>query len=436
MSNEAIYALVILAVVAAILINWRLNINLGIPCLVFAYVIGCIIIGMQPKTVVGFTPVNIVFQLAALTFFFSFPHQNGTLEVIANKVLYTFRNRAWFLPFALLFIGVLLGIIGAPNPMISIVIGVLGFRLCKKCNIHPVMISVVAALNGFGSNVLWTQAGTIISTTIAGLGYDQATAEAYAWKYFLLSAITFMIVVLIFYFITKGYKAKAPENMEKPAPFNATQRKTLAIVVIVVGLVILSNVLGVFVKSDAVATFKSFCDIQMLCVVGGFACILLKLGNMKEAIGKGIPWNTIIMISGIVVLLGVAQEAGVVEWLGGQISDSVPVLVIPAFFALITGLLSFFAGGITAIFPMLAPLVPAIAEMTGIPASTLFCCTAIGGNLTTISPFSTGGATVLSTCPYEEDQPKIFRGQLACAFTGLGVAIVLSLVGFFNLIPI
>ena len=79
---------------------------------------------------------------------------------------------------------------------------------------------------------------------------------------------------------------------------------------------------------------------------------------------------------------------------------------------------------------------PAIAEMTGIPASTLFCCTAIGGNLTTVSPFSTGGATVLSTCPYEEDQVPVFRGQLVTAFVGLGVALVLALLGFYNLIPI
>lgn len=436
MSNEAIYGLVLAAVIVAILINWRLKINLGLVCLVFAYLIGCIVMGMKAKTVVSFTPVSIVFQLAALTFFFSFPHQNGTLEAIANKLMYRFRHRAWSLPLVLLFIGVLLGIIGAPNPMISIVLGVLGFRLCKKCNINPILIAVIAALNGFGSNVLWTQAGTIISTTIAGLGYEQSTADAYAWKYFLLSAITFMIVVLIFYFVLKGYKAKAPDDMEKPAPFTDVQKKTLLIVLIIVGLVIVSNVLGVFFKGPVVTAFKGYCDIQMLCVVGGVVCILLNLGSAREAIGKGIPWNTIIMITGIVVLLGVAQEAGVVDWLGSQVSDSVPVVLIPAFLVLITGLLSFFAGGITAIFPMIAPLVPAIAEMTGIPASTLFSCTAIGGNLTTVSPFSTGGATVLSTCPYEEDQVRVFRGQLVTAFVGLGVAIVLALLGFYNLIPI
>lgn len=436
MSNEAIYGLVLAAVIIAILINWRLKINLGLVCLVFAYIIGCIVMGIRARDVVNYTPVSIVFQLAALTFFFSFPHQNGTLEAIANKLMYRFRKQAWSLPLVLLFIGVLLGIIGAPNPMISIVIGVLGFRLCKKCNINPILIAVVAALNGFGSNVLWTQAGSIISTTIADLGYEQSTADAYAWKYFLLSAITFMIIVLIFYFLLKGYKAKAPEGMEKPAPFTAVQKKTLAIVLIVVGLVVISNVLGVFIKTPVMNTFKGWCDIQMLCIVGGVACILLKLGDAREAIGKGIPWNTIIMITGIVVLLGVAKEAGVVDWLGGLVSNSVPVFLIPAFLALITGLLSFFAGGITAIFPMIAPLVPAIAEMTGIPASTLFCCTAIGGNLTTVSPFSTGGATVLSTCPYEEDQQKVFNGQLVVAIVGLVVAILLALVGFFNIIPI
>ena len=111
MSNEAIYGLVLAAVIVAILINWKLKINLGLVCLVFAYVIGCIVMGMKGKTVVSFTPVSIVFQLAALTFFFSFPHQNGTLEAIANKLMYRFRNHAWSMPLVLLFIGVLLGVI-------------------------------------------------------------------------------------------------------------------------------------------------------------------------------------------------------------------------------------------------------------------------------------------------------------------------------------
>ena len=80
MSNEAIYGLVLAAVIIAILINWRLKINLGLVCLVFAYIIGCIVMGIRARDVVNYTPVSIVFQLAALTFFFSFPHQNGTLE--------------------------------------------------------------------------------------------------------------------------------------------------------------------------------------------------------------------------------------------------------------------------------------------------------------------------------------------------------------------
>ena len=162
--------------------------------------------------------------------------------------------------------------------------------------------------------------------------------------------------------------------------------------------------------------------------------ILLKLGDERTAITKGVPWNTIIMITGITVLLGVAQAAGVTDWLGGLVSDSVSPVLIPPFLALITGVLSFFAGGITAVFPMIAPIVPAIAAGAGLSDSTLFCCTAIGGNLTTISPFSTGGATILSVAP-EEEQVLLFRGQLLVALVGLGISMLLAFVGFYGIIP-
>jgi len=434
LENTVIYGLVVAAVIIAILMNWRLKINLGLVCVVFAYIIGCIIMNMKASAVVAMTPVKIVFQLAAITMFFSFPHQNGTLEALANHILYRCRKAAWSLPLALLLIGAVLGIMGAPNPMISIVIGVLGFQLYKKCHIHPLLICIAAALNGFGSNVLWTQSGTIISNTIAELGYEQSAADAIAWKYFALSAITFIIIALVFYFALRGYRAKAPENMQKPEPLTPVQVKSMIIIFVIVLLVIVSNILGSFVKTSAVTAFKGYCDIQMLCLLGSLACILLKLGDERTAITKGVPWNTIIMITGITVLLGVAQAAGVTDWLGGLVSDSVSPVLIPPFLALITGVLSFFAGGITAVFPMIAPIVPAIAAGAGLSDSTLFCCTAIGGNLTTISPFSTGGATILSVAP-EEEQVLLFRGQLLVALVGLGISMLLAFVGFYGIIP-
>lgn len=77
MENTAIYGLVVAAVIIAILINWRLKINLGLACVVFAYIIGCIILNMKASDVVAMTPVKIVFQLAAITMFFPFRIKTG-----------------------------------------------------------------------------------------------------------------------------------------------------------------------------------------------------------------------------------------------------------------------------------------------------------------------------------------------------------------------
>lgn len=50
--------------------------------------------------------------------------------------------------------------------------------------------------------------------------------------------------------------------MQKPEPLAPVQVKSMIIIFVIVLLVIVSNILGSFVKTSAVTAFKGYCDIQ------------------------------------------------------------------------------------------------------------------------------------------------------------------------------
>lgn len=78
----------------------------------------------------------------------------------------------------------------------------------------------------------------------------------------------------------------------------------------------------------------------------------MKLGPQNEVVAK-VPWNTIIMICGVGMLINVAIAAGI------------------------------------------NPLI-------------LFTCIVIGAQSSAISPFSSGGSLVLGSCATEEERSKMF----------------------------
>lgn len=114
MQVQTLLWVVLLAVAASIVISYFCKVNLGIPALIFAYIIGVFIQGMKVKEVVAQWPTGVVFQLMTITMFFSFAIFNGTLPKVADNIIYRFRNNAKLIPFALLLIGAVIGALGAP----------------------------------------------------------------------------------------------------------------------------------------------------------------------------------------------------------------------------------------------------------------------------------------------------------------------------------
>lgn len=85
-------AAIMLAIALAIFLGYKTKINTGLFCIVFAYIIGCFVIGLKPKRVIGYWPTSTMFVILSVSLFYNFAAINGTLEKMSGALLYACRK--------------------------------------------------------------------------------------------------------------------------------------------------------------------------------------------------------------------------------------------------------------------------------------------------------------------------------------------------------
>ena len=87
MSSGAIVILCLAGVALSIILNYKLSLNMGLSALAFAFIIGCLFMGMKVKEVIALFPTSIFFQVMCLSLFFGYGVVNGTMGAIADHML-------------------------------------------------------------------------------------------------------------------------------------------------------------------------------------------------------------------------------------------------------------------------------------------------------------------------------------------------------------
>lgn len=132
------------------------------------------------------------------------------------------------------------------------------------------------------------------------------------------------------------------------------------------------------------------------------------------------------MVGGIGILMSVIMRAGISDLLYSWLNSGVPTWIRMPFMTLMGGFLSFFSSAIPAAFPVLAPMVAPAVAGTAIQPVTMFIAILLGCSYTSISPFSSCGSLLLSTCPNETLRNKLILMQLGLAGSSLLVVAVLG----------
>lgn len=421
--------LILCAIILAIALGYRTKINTGFFGIVFAYIIGTFYLGIKPGDIIKMWPISIFFVILAISLFYNFAMTNGTLEKLAQHMLYRTRKVPKLLPFAIFIAATILAALGAGFFAVMAFFTPITMLLCRKTGLSP-LIGALAVNYGAlcGNNFMISPGGVVFIGLMNQAGYE-AVSYGFEFQIFLASFVVPIVVLSLLILFNTRKKGNADVvEISLPEAFNAVQKKTLALVVSMIVVVLIFPILHIFFPQvGLIKTLDKAIDVGLVAVVFAVLALLMNLGDEKEVIKK-VPWGTLIMICGVGMLISVAIKAGTVKLIAGFVTDTIPAPVVPIVMAAIGGFMSFFSSTMGVVTPALFPLVPNLAEASGIDAAVLFSAIVIGAQATAISPFSSGGSLVLSTVSEEERVDMfgklIFRGVPIC----LGAAIIYAFI--------
>ena len=415
---------IILAIALAIFLGYKTKINTGLFCIVFAYIIGCFVMGLKPKQVIGYWPTSTMFVILSVSLFYNFAAINGTLEKMSGALLYACRKFPGLLPYALLAVAVILSVMGATYFTVLAFLAPITLVICDESRLDKLTGAVAINCGALaGGNFPTSNLGVIfrgLADTAFEASPDVAAVETFGMemKIFLFSVLFSLVLVTIFRF---GFKENRNigkgVTFKKPAVFTKDQKITLSLMMIMMVVVLIFPLMQILMPGNAAIQYiSSKVDVGLAAIVFAVIALLLKLAPQKEALAK-IPWNTIVMIAGAGMLIAVAVEAGTIDALSTWIGSNVPKPLVPIAFSIVGAIMSFFSSTTGVVAPALFPLIPNLAASAGLSSSALFACTIIGAQSSAISPFSSGGSLILGSTPKEEDRNMLFNRLLMVAVT-------------------
>lgn len=420
---------VVLAMIMAVVLGYLTRINIGLFAIAFAYLLGSFGMGLSPSEVIEMWPLRIFFVIFSVCLFYSFAMVNGTLERLAERLLYRCRNMPWVLPYAVLLTATLIAAMGAGYYTVLAFMAPITLILCRRTGLDLVLGGMAANYGALaGANFMSSQSGIIFRGLMTGNGVDDTQAFLYATSIFAATMIVPLVVISAMVAMPRNRAhLSAASDMAPPEPLDATQRKTLGLTLLMMALVLLGPVLHLLMPNNETITYlNSKIDIGLIASIFSVIALLLKLGDERKAIAL-VPWSTLIMICGMGMLIQVAIAAGTITALAGWLGSSIHPWLLPVVFGIIAGLMSLFSSTLGVVTPTLFPLVPQLADSLAVSPMLLFTAIVVGAQATAISPFSSGGSLILGSAPDESTRSALFpRLLFQAAPIGFVAAMVIN----------
>ncbi|MCD8122411.1 MAG: SLC13 family permease [Clostridiales bacterium] len=422
--------LIIAGIAISVAIGYKTGHNTGFFAIVFAYLIGCFGLGMSTKEVINGWPISTMFVIFSVSLFYNFALVNGTLEKTARSLLYACRKFPGLLPFALYFASAVIAALGAGFFTVLAFMAPVTLLICKEAKMDKLTGAVAVNCGALsGANFMTSGSGIIFR----GLMDEAGLAEqSFSYSIVIFAASVFFSLLLIaaFRYIPKGNRNIGKGvSFEKPEPFTEQQKLNLYLMVIMIVVVLIFPILHIILPDVSWITFiNGKLDVGLVAIIFSVIALFFNLAPQKEVIAK-VPWNTIIMICGVGMLINVAIKAGTLDMMAAWAGSSLPAWVVPIAFSVIGAIMSFFSSTLGVVCPALFPLVPTLAETAGISPLVLFTCIVVGAQSSAISPFSSGGSLILGSCSTEEERNEMFPRLLFLAVpASVGAATLFNLI--------
>lgn len=414
--NLGLVSLIVLLL--AIVIGFARNANVGILCVGFSMILS-IVYKVDIKIVIAGLSSSLFIQMVGITYLFAIIQGNGTLELLARKMVRLVGTKTHLIPFVMYILGFIVCAIG-PGAIPSLaIIPVIAIPVAVSAGVNPIMTAIIGDLGVMSGRMSpLTPESAVVRELMKQQGLEANTIP-------IMICLTFtaLICVVLVYIYYKGWKVEKVEatTKEKLPSFEPKQwLSILGLVVLAVGALFFSWNVG----------FTGF--------LVGSILIVLGCADEKKAI-SAIPWNVILMVLGVGILMNVITISGGIDIMVAALEKVMNKTIAAMVMGVVAGIMSFFSSGLGVVFPTLIPTAAGLSGGLGVSAIELVSVIVIGGTVAGFTPVSTTGALIMAGVSQQKDaeekfpQNRMFIELFSVSFIALGVLAIVAFSGVYNL---
>lgn len=414
--NLGLVSLIVLLL--AIIIGFARNANVGILCVGFSMILS-IVYKVDIKTVIAGLSSSLFIQMVGITYLFAIIQRNGTLELLARKMVRLVGTKTHLIPFVMYILGFIVCAIG-PGAIPSLaIIPVIAIPVAVSAGVNPIMTAIIGDLGVMSGRMSpLTPESAVVRELMKQQGLEANTIP-------IMICLTFtaLICVVLVYIYYKGWKVEKVEatTKEKLPSFEPKQwLSILGLVVLAVGALFFSWNVG----------FTGF--------LVGSILIVLGCADEKKAI-SAIPWNVILMVLGVGILMNVITISGGIDIMVAALEKVMNKTIAAMVMGVVAEIMSFFSSGLGVVFPTLIPTAAGLSGGLGVSAIELVSVIVIGGTVAGFTPVSTTGALIMAGVSQQKDaeekfpQNRMFIELFSVSFIALGVLAIVAFSGVYNL---
>lgn len=409
-------AVLIGAIVAAFL----LKINTGVVAIAAALVLG-LCAGWTDKQIMATFGSKLFLTLLGVMFLFGIAQENKTLDLLAKKALALCRGRVNLFPPLLFVVSAVLSAIGPGLISVTALMSALTVSLARQTKTKPIRLIPFGVLGSFAGGL-----SPITPSGIVAIGTaEKVSITGLEWPLMWQMALTNLLYAVILYFVFKWhtYKyvpmegGKEKTNSEK---FSPIQWMTLGGILLVAVLVLITGV-----------------DVGMLSFAVGVLLLIFKAAD-DSAVIKKLPWGTLVMITGVGILISVVTDLGGIKLLSNGLEKLMNTHTASMIMTAISGVMSWVSSASGVVMPTLIPTVPnMVQKIQGTAAPELVISICIGAHLAALSPLSSCGGLMLAAYSSSgevtaKERNRVFVQLFIMSACGVAFGAVLALLGIYG----
>jgi di/tricarboxylate transporter len=389
------------ALLAAIAVSCTSRINVGLVAIPLAWAVG-VYAGRPADAVLGGFPSSLFVTLAGVTVLFTLAETNGTVGLLARRLLAMARGRDRLVPAIVFLIACAVSTVG-PGAIVSVaIVAPVAMAIGTRAGISPFLTALMVANGANAGNLSPLSAvGIIANTRMAAAGLGGHEWKVWAANFLAHSLVGGVAYVLL---IRTAGPASAADTEGQTTALSSSQWISVAVVgAWIAGVVGLGLPIGL--SAFAAATLL----------------ILVRAADETSAI-KRMPWSAIVMVCGMTMLVVLVEKTGGMDVFTSLLAKLARPATITGVIAFVTGVISTYSSTSAVVLPTFLPTVPGLVRQVGggDPLAVALSIN-VGASIVDVSPLSTLGALCVAAVADPDTSRDLFRKLLVW---GLAMSVV------------